>query len=85
MKEKYYWITECIKVAEQSGNRYMTGEAIEAIDQIEASNERMADVVSAALRWRSPEYHFHDTGSEVCDCKSCALVRAVDRYTKEEK
>jgi hypothetical protein len=42
---------------------------------LQVSNQRMADVVSAAVRWRAD-----CTLNDTCDCIDCTLIRAVDKY-----
>ena len=45
--------------------------------ELRASNERMADVVSAALRWRQVVMAKELPSS---DCVNCTLTRACDKY-----
>ena len=47
--------------------------------ELRASNERMADVVSAALRWRQVVMA-KELPSSDCDCVNCTLTRACDKY-----
>ena len=47
--------------------------------ELRASNERMADVVSAALRFSEDLIESVD---EDCDCATCNLKRATDKYTE---
>jgi hypothetical protein len=49
------------------------------IVHLEKQNERMADVVSAAILWRKAQNHWDD-----CDCEICTLIRAVDKYARSE-
>jgi hypothetical protein len=55
--------------------------------QLRTSNQRMADVVSAAILWikefDNDVILFARQGA--CDCAYCTLIRAVDKYTSEEK
>jgi hypothetical protein len=58
----------------------MSGEGISERDELKKSNQRMADVVSAAIRWRGEN---EEWGSG-CDCERCVLIRAVDKYARSE-
>jgi hypothetical protein len=48
------------------------------IVHLEKENQRMADVVSAAVRWRTDWKCINSEPD--CDCRICALIRAVDKY-----
>ena len=55
--------------------------------QLRTSNQRMSDVVSAAVRagnWLKTEVDAHKQVAS-CDCYECTLIRAVDKYIAEEK
>ena len=52
--------------------------------ELKASNERMADVVSAAIRWREEIDKSLDVKDPGCDCPDCILYRAVEKYVAEE-
>ena len=62
-------------------------EASDELVQLRTSNQRMSDVVSAAVRagnWLKTEVDAHKQVAS-CDCYECTLIRAVDKYIAEEK
>lgn len=53
--------------------------------ELEKQVQRMADVVSAALRWREDAEVISGSSLQECDCSLCSLKNAVDRYIKDVK
>jgi hypothetical protein len=59
------------------------------IVHLEKENQRMVDVVSAAVLWRMTEVDMEDNylategeNGKICDCHKCVLIRAVDKYAR---
>jgi hypothetical protein len=58
------------------------GEARKELAQLRTSNTRMADVVSAAVRWKEEIDKSLDVKDPGCDCPDCVLYRAVEIYSE---
>jgi hypothetical protein len=77
-------LDELLKCVEITDNitEDLIGYSRQELVQIRTSNQRMADVVSAAVRWNKEWLGGQNTD---CDCAFCTLIRAVDKYIAEEK
>jgi Zn-finger protein len=55
---------------------WSAGIVADVLEDMESSSRRMADVVSAAVMWRTNR----DRCLPECDCDRCILIRSVDKY-----
>jgi hypothetical protein len=79
-------LDELLKCVEITDNitEDLIGYSRQELVQIRTSNQRMADVVSAAVRWRQVVMA-KELPSSDCDCVNCELTRAVEIYVRESK
>jgi hypothetical protein len=77
-------LDELLKCVEITDNitEDLIGYSRQELVQIRTSNQRMADVVSAAVRWKEEIDKSLDVKDPGCDCPDCVLYRAVEIYSE---